>query len=141
MPHVAFSIPSEAEAVRWACMAVRGILEGLRLDDDDLFQVELAVSEAVTNTLRHAYGGKPGHEITLRLIVEARRLVIEVSDTGVALDPARIENADLPSMREPQADHGGRGLFLIREAMDDVRLTQADGRNTLTLVKHHGGIK
>lgn len=141
MSSVNFSIPSNAEAVRWACLAMRGILEGVRLASDDKYYVELAVSEAATNSLKHAYGGEPGHEIGFRITVETGRLVIEISDTGIALDPARIESADLPSDGESQPDHGGRGLFLIRQAMDEVRLGRVEDRNVLTMIKIHGGVK
>jgi len=141
MPRVDFSIPSHAEAVRWACLAVRGILEGIRIADDDRYYVELAVSEAITNVLRHAYGGRPGHVIDVGVAVEADHLVVEVSDTGVPIDPARIEEADLPPGGEIPADAGGRGLYLIRQAMDQVRVRRANGRNVLAMTKRHGGVR
>ncbi|MEF2231264.1 MAG: ATP-binding protein [Pseudodesulfovibrio sp.] len=141
MPGISFTIPSHAEAVRWACLAVRGVLEGVRLADGDKYSVELAVSEAVTNSLLHAYGGRPGHAIGLDVIVEAGQLVIAVSDTGAALDPARIETAALPAEDLLRENTGGRGLFLIRQAMDLVTVERIDGRNVLTMTKGHGGVK
>jgi len=141
MSRVTFSIPSHAEAVRWACLAVRGILEGIRLDDDEKYYVELAVSEAATNVYRHAYGGSPDEMIGLDVLVEEDRLVVEISDTGSPLDPARMEAPDLPSWDAAREDQGGRGLFLIRQAMDEVKVERRDGRNVLTLTKRHGGRK
>lgn len=141
MSHVTFSIPSHAKAVRWACLAVRGILEGIRLTDDDKYYVELAVSEAATNALRHAYDGRPGHTIGLDVTVEADRLVVVISDTGISMDPARMEAAALPPENDLREDIGGRGLFLIRQAMDEVNVNRVDGRNVLTMTKRHGGVK
>lgn len=141
MPSVTFSIPSHADAIRWACLAVRGVLEGIKMGDDDKFYVELAVSEAATNSLRHAYGGNPDNEIELRLILDAERLMVEISDNGSPLDPARVENATLPPDDMPQVDHGGRGLFLIRQAMDDVQIKRVDGRNVFIMTKGHDGLK
>lgn len=141
MPRVTFSIPSRTEAVRWACLAVRGILEGIELADDDKYYVELAVSEAATNVVRHAYGDSPDRVIDLAVSVEEDRLVVEISDTGVPLDPARMEAADLPPWDVSREDQGGRGLFLIRQAMDEVKVERRDGRNVLTLTKRHGGRK
>ena len=141
MPDVSFSIPSHAEAVRWACLAVRGILEGIRMSQEDKYFVELAVSEATTNVVRHAYGDRPDQVIVLDVAVETGRLVVTISDTGASLDPARMEEAALPSGDVPEEMPGGRGLFLMHEAMDEVRLSRIDGRNVLTMTKRHAGVK
>ncbi|MDD3310766.1 ATP-binding protein [Pseudodesulfovibrio sp.] len=141
MPRVTFSIPSRAEAVRWACLAVRGIMEGIDLDDEGRYYVELAMSEAATNIVRHAYGNSPDQVIGLVVSVEEDRLVVEMSDTGVPLDPVRVEEASLPPWDALREDQGGRGLFLIRQLMDEVKVERRDGRNVLTLTKRHRGRK
>lgn len=141
MPSVTFSIPSDANAVRWACLAVRGILDGVRLAEDDRYYVELAVSEVVTNSLRHAYENKPGNEIGLDVAVEEDRLVVSVSDTGLPLDPERIEAANLPLDNDSHPEQGGRGLFLVRQAMDEVTFGREGECNVLTMTKRHGGVK
>jgi anti-sigma regulatory factor (Ser/Thr protein kinase) len=116
-------------------------MEGVTLDDDQKYYVELAVSEAVTNSLRHAYGNAPDREIGLRVTVEPGRLVVEVTDTGLPLDPAHIENATLPDAEDSRRESGGRGLFLIRQVMDEVRLTREGDRNVLTMIKMHNGLR
>jgi serine/threonine-protein kinase RsbW len=144
MPAVVFSIASTTDAVRWACRAVRGILEGVLMSDDDRFSVELAVSEAATNSMRHAYGGRTDQAIEVRVSVEEKRLVVEIWDAGSPFDPKRLENASLPPESASAGagpDPGGRGLFLIRQTMDVVRAERRDGRNILTMTKAHGGLK
>ncbi|WP_196772877.1 ATP-binding protein [Pseudodesulfovibrio alkaliphilus] len=141
MPGISLSIPSRADAVRWACLAIRGLLQGVTLDDEEKYHVELAVSEAATNSLRHAYNGEPGHEIGLRVSIDREKVVVEIVDTGRSLDPCLLECACLPPETEARQDSGGRGLFLIREVMDEVRVGRVDGRNVLRMTKSHKGLK
>ncbi|WP_285905806.1 ATP-binding protein [Pseudodesulfovibrio pelocollis] len=141
MHSIALSIPSRAEAVRLACLAIRGLLQGVKLDDEEKYHVELAVSEAATNSMRHAYGGEPEHEIGLQVSIDPERLIVEVSDTGRSLDPCLLKCACLPSEADVREGAGGRGLYLIREVMDDVRVERVDGRNVLRMTKSHKGLK
>lgn len=141
MSAITFTIPSRAEAVRWACLAIRGVLEGVVMEEDDMYYVELAVSEAVTNAMRHAYGGSPDYAIGVHMVVEPERLVVEISDTGKPLDVARVEGAGLPEHDSPEAAAGGRGLFLISQAMDETRTERRGDRNVFIMTKRHGGVK
>lgn len=141
MSDISFSFPSRAQAVRWACLAIRGLLHGIDLDEEEKYHVELAVSEAATNSMRHAYDGDPDQIIGLRVSIESERLVVEVSDTGRALDPCLLQCACLPPETDNREDSGGRGLYLIREVMDDVRAERVDGRNVLRMTKNHNGLK
>ncbi|MFH1914015.1 MAG: ATP-binding protein [Pseudomonadota bacterium] len=141
MSDISFSFPSRAQAVRWACLAIRGLLHGVDLDEEEKYHVELAVSEAATNSLRHAYGGDPDQEIGLQVSIDPERLIVEVSDTGRSLDPCLLKCACLPPEADGREDSGGRGLYLIREAMDDVRVEHVNGRNVLRMTKKHNGLK
>ncbi|ADU64216.1 MAG: ATP-binding protein [Pseudodesulfovibrio sp.] len=141
MHSISLSIPSRAEAVRWACLAIRGLLQGVQLNDDEKYHVELAVSEAATNSMRHAYDGDPDQEIGLQVSIDPERLIVEVSDTGRSLDPCLLKCACLPPEAGVREDTGGRGLYLIREVMDDVRAERVDGRNVLRMTKNHKGLK
>lgn len=141
MSGVTFTIASDVDSVRWACLAVRGILDGLRLARDDVYFVELAVSEAATNVVRHAYNNEPGHEFTLEVTIERNRLVLVLSDTGTPFDPSLLEEVDLPEGDESPDDLGGRGLFLIRQGMDEVAAARVGDRNVLTMAKFHGGVR
>jgi anti-sigma regulatory factor (Ser/Thr protein kinase) len=75
------------------------------LSQDDAFRASLVATEAVTNAMRHGrvHDGVE-RPITLGCRVEGSELVVEVNDSG-----------HFRSDRERVDDHGGRGLFLIRE--------------------------
>lgn len=107
------------------------------LTDDDVFHVEMAVDEACSNVIEHAYADKSG-EIELSCAVpEYGRLEIVIHDHGDPFDPESVpeprvgDSAGLDSMQE-----GGLGLYFMRKLMDEVRFSFAPGHgNTLYMVK------
>ena len=143
-------VPSRLEAVREVGEAVRALWADLRLDEVVAYQMELAVVEAVTNAIQHAYGGASGHEVKICAALRGDCLAVEISDTGIAMDPRRLEQPpavlDFDPQRRDRLPERGFGLTIIREVMDGVEYLSAGGRNTLRLYKRlpveseaHGG--
>ena len=101
--------------------------------------VTLAVDEALTNILRHAYGGQSGRpiEILFRRIPQGggskrgEGLEILLSDRGPAVDPRKLRGRRLDEIKP-----GGLGLHFIRQSMDTVEFTRARGVNQLRLIKY-----
>ena len=92
----------------------------------------LVVSEACVNVIEHAYGGRPGNPIELKLFIDERELVLTIRDVGNKFDPTTYKPPDLSEPHE-----SGYGVFIIRSLMDDVRYdTSGEQGTTLTLVKH-----
>jgi serine/threonine-protein kinase RsbW len=94
--------------------------------------VLLAVHEACTNIVDHAYADmQPARVlVTMRVESEPRRLVFELQDTGRSFDPATIPEPDLA-----EGQIRGYGLFLMRQIMDDVEYTPLPGGNHWRLSK------
>ena len=99
------------------------------------YTVQLAVHEACTNIINHAYAGSTAGRIgiTMTLDVNASpiRLVVEIHDTGNAFDPSSIQP---PKLDEPQ-EHG-YGVFLMHQLMDQVTYRSGADGNYCTLTKH-----
>jgi len=123
---------------------VRGALERLceliGFDEKARGEIVLAVDEALTNIIRHAYHGatdRPIH-IEFRPVLEAsgqRGLDIRLRDWGEVAEPARIRPRDLDDVRP-----GGLGVHLMRCCMDELRYEPAPGGGTLlTMVKNFSG--
>lgn len=110
------------------------VCAGCITDEGLLYKVKMAVDEACTNVLEHAYEGEEG-----RLEVHAQctpsRLNIEIRDWGKAFDPTIIPVPD-PSLPVEQRPVGGLGIYLMRKLMDRVEY-RFDGQagNCLTLEK------
>lgn len=105
------------------------------LDEDAVYQVELAVDEACTNIIEHGYGGEGKGNIEFRIMKQNHALLIEIRDNGRSFNPGKVAepNFNLPI---EEVQERGVGLFLIRKVMDSVHFEFGPKGNTLTLVKN-----
>jgi serine/threonine-protein kinase RsbW len=95
------------------------------------YQVELAVQEACTNIIDHAYAGSTGRiNVTLSLWEESKHLSIDLYDTGTHFDPALLRPIELD---EPKTS--GYGLFLMEQLMEKVTYRRGPGGNHWRLEK------
>lgn len=108
-----------------------------KLPSGIVMSVNLAIEEAVTNIIRHAYPAGTSGEITLRVHIESGLLVFQIIDDGISFDPTATENTDVVLPLEQRLTKG-LGLLLIRRTMDEVDYHTVDGKNVLTLVKQTG---
>ncbi|WP_163351961.1 ATP-binding protein [Desulfovibrio sp. JC010] len=111
-----------AEMVR-QCRAV------LSMDKKTGQDIDLAVSEAVSNAIRHT-GSPEDSSVVLRLISDGTRLIVEVEDSGPGFDFDQVQPPDLDIPQE-----GGYGLFLIRQVMDSASYERRQDCNVLTMEK------
>jgi serine/threonine-protein kinase RsbW len=121
---------------------VRGALgqlaECLGFPEPERRAVVLAVDEALTNIIRHAYQGRTERPIKacFRWIQVARdrvrreALEIVLEDHGAMVDLTRLRGRPLEEVRP-----GGLGLHFIRQSMDTVEFRRRNGRNHLRMVK------
>ncbi len=107
---IASRLTAIEDARRWAA----GHLRAAGRSDDDVWAVELALTEAISNVMRHAYAGDETREIGLSLRLEGDRLELEIAHDGIPFDPAGYRPPDLDA-----AQTGGYGLHLIDELVDE----------------------
>ncbi|NJN17053.1 MAG: anti-sigma factor antagonist [Oscillochloris sp.] len=106
------------------------------LDERATWQVQLAVDEAATNVIQHAYDEDTPGELTLGWSCENNRFVITLRDNGRSFDPAGVPPPDIYSSLE-ERQVGGLGLYLITRLMDEVRFDfHPQEGNVLTMVKY-----
>jgi serine/threonine-protein kinase RsbW len=103
-----------------------------------ILDLQLAVDEICSNSVRHGYGGCEGQlEVTVERA--GRSIKVVVRDWGRAFDPELIPDPKLDIPLEERS-LGGLGLFLVRQIMDDVRFEFDETRgNSVTMVKHLDG--
>jgi serine/threonine-protein kinase RsbW len=110
------------------------------LGEDDLFALEIVVAEALTNVVRHAYGGQPpdrdGEDIALTLRVADGRLQVLVRDWGEKFElAADAGDIDLDELRT-----GGYGLYILKELMDDVTADTSHDEGTELRMERRIGV-
>ncbi len=105
--------------------------QGATLDDEDHYQLLLAVNEAASNIMRHAHGGISTEKIIVASDVFDDRIVIRLSHYGKSFDPDSAPPPSFDGTRE-----GGFGVYMIAQCVDEVQyLRESDGRNTVRMVK------
>ena len=107
----------------------------LALDGQVIFELQLAVEEACSNVVFHAYDGQGG-EVEVAIEPVAGGVQVVLRDWGAAFDPQAIP---IPDVAAPLDERplGGLGLHIMRQTMDRVDFAfDLDEGNTLTLVKH-----
>ncbi|MCE5209700.1 MAG: ATP-binding protein [Chloroflexi bacterium] len=100
------------------------------------YHIELALDEAVTNIIEHAYGGEGKGDIELEYYYEPKRLTFQVIDHG---QPFRPEDVNKPNINAPLSDRKshGLGLYLVNCLMDEVHFEfDLTTGNKLILVKY-----
>lgn len=100
-------------------------------------QVALAVVEAATNVVEHAYADQPGGRLELRFSL-GRELRVELLDRGRPPDPSALPELDLERYRRERRN-GGLGLHLMARIMDSVTFARRDDCNVCCLVKRTPG--
>jgi serine/threonine-protein kinase RsbW len=106
----------------------------LGLDSATTYDLQLAVDEACTNVVRHAYDGESGR-IELEIQATGEGVRVTVWDWGQPFDPENIPEPDVTAPLE-QRPLGGLGLFLMRQTMDEVQFDfDPEKGNRLTMLK------
>jgi serine/threonine-protein kinase RsbW len=117
-------IPAKPEYITLGRLALTGLSRLRELPQDTIADLKLALTEACSNSVRHAY---PGSEGSVEIVYELRddRLVIEVVDDGTGFEnvPVNASGEDL--------SEGGLGIAIIRSLADELEIgSRADGRGS-----------
>jgi serine/threonine-protein kinase RsbW len=104
------------------------------LDQTAVSRCQLAVDEACTNIIEHAYQGEGHGNIDICCEPEKGELKIIIEDQGKPFDPSSVPAPELNTNLE-EMQVGGLGLYFIRKVMDAVEFTYEHGSNKLVLVK------
>jgi sigma-B regulation protein RsbU (phosphoserine phosphatase) len=105
-----------------------------RLPAATMAELRVVCDDIVSNVINHGYPHGGEHDIEVRLELTGRRLVVTVSDDGVAFNPLAVPPPDTTLPLE-QRELGGLGIHLVRNLTDEATYGRHGGRNVITLVK------
>lgn len=129
-------IPSD---VRYLRPALRRVLDAFRLlewaGEAAAFRVRAAVGEALSNAVLYGNRQDPSRRVRVGAEMRPREVRITVTDEGDGFDPDAVPDPTRPD--RVQESHG-RGLFLLRTLMDEVRFNDVGNEVTLVLRKRDG---
>jgi serine/threonine-protein kinase RsbW len=112
---VRLTIPAKPEYITLSRLALAGLARVRHFSEDTLADLKLALTEACSNSVRHAYGDADGH-VAISFELREDRLIVEVADDGSGFEPqeAGEEGGEL--------SEGGLGIAIIRSIADEVEI-------------------
>ncbi len=120
---VRLTIPARAEYITLGRLALTAIAGMRPLSDETLHDLKLALTEACTNSVKHAYGEDGGSvDIVYELLSD--RLAVEVGDAGTGFELGSARAAD---GEEDELEEGGLGIEIIRALTDEVEIAEREG--------------
>ncbi|CAM3425287.1 anti-sigma B factor RsbW [Brevibacillus invocatus] len=121
---IQLTLPNRVEYLGVARLLVSGVANRMGFSYEDIEDIKLAVGEACTNAVEHAYEQEDGtNSLHLECRVYEDRLVIEVADQGkgFSVESAKKQATPLYSgIDQEDLVEGGLGLYLIHALMDEV---------------------
>lgn len=96
--------------------------------------VQMAVDEAVTNIMEHAYAGRTDGRISIFCRTDGREFYVEIRDAGKPFDASKVKTPNTSSPLSKRAI-GGLGIFFMRKLMDKVEFTRDTGGNVTRMTK------
>lgn len=114
---------------------VKDVVAEQNVPKEDIDKIIVAVDEASSNIIRHAYGLDHDGEIILTISFEGNFCKIELTDFGSGFNMSTVKRPDMESyLKEKRV--GGLGIHLMKLLMDDVDYQSVEGKyNRLTLIK------
>jgi serine phosphatase RsbU (regulator of sigma subunit)/anti-sigma regulatory factor (Ser/Thr protein kinase)/PAS domain-containing protein len=122
-------LPNETSRLREIRRFVSSFLSDLRAPVEVSSEILLAVNEAAANSCKYAKRSNRRSEIRIMCSLTGAEISVVVADDGTGFDPARFDDWRLPD----RFASGGRGLFLMRELMDDIDIDSTPDGTTVTL--------
>ncbi len=121
-----YTLPSQARAVRAVTCSITTLLREWPewpASEQTLSDIDLALTEAITNAVEHAHRGNSGLTVRVEISFDEARFTARIHDSGPGFDLSSI-----PEPVQGSLEERGRGLFLIRKLMDRVSYgKEADG--------------
>ena len=119
---VQLTIPARAEYITLGRLVLTGIAGVRPLSDETLHDLKLALTEACTNSVKHAYGENGGGSVDIVYELHGDHLAVEVGDAGAGFEPggSRDDEAD-------ELEEGGLGIEIIRALTDEVEIAERPG--------------
>jgi serine/threonine-protein kinase RsbW len=114
-------IPARAEYITLGRLALTGLSRLRHLSDETLADLKLALTEACSNSVRHAYRDGRAGVVDINYDLRVDRLVIEVSDDGPGFHYIEADG------EESELTEGGLGLAIIRSVSDEFALGDREG--------------
>lgn len=128
------NVSSSTEHLREVREFVQNFVQQFDVNKKNLDEIILAVDEAYTNIIKHAYNNDPNHTVKIELGTSTDTLWVRLSDTGHHFNADEYHPPDLLK-RIKNKQRGGMGVYLINKLMDSVEYSSSGKTNTILMRK------
>ena len=133
---VIFRVPARLADVRLIGLSVHAFFVDLGFKEVDAFQLELAVTEAANNIVKHAYNYRKDATISMKFSTTPNKVTCVFADTGKFENFLKNNGLDDIATDTKALPPSSRGIFIICDVMDEVTYRRSGDKNILTLVKY-----
>jgi len=137
-PALVLRVPSRTEFLAVVRDVTRRMAELSGFDGAQADQLALAVDEAATNVIEHAYGGAGDRTVELRFDDGGAEVHFEVVDHGEPVDLRSVPQVDLRRYASERRT-GGLGMHLMGRIMDTVTFRRTPRTNVCCMTKRKPG--
>ncbi len=123
------SLPAFRNLIKSVCQNVP------QLDEQAIYDVQLAVDEICTNIITHGYAGMDPGSIILSVDLLQDHLLVKITDFGHAFEPTEPPAPDLNASID-EREVGGLGLFFVYMSIDDIQYESTPTENSTILTKN-----
>ena len=109
--------------------------QNVGLSEKVIDEIRLAVDEAFTNIIKHAYKNTPKKPVLIEVGIDKQKLWISIKDQGEGFKPEDYRAPDILK-RIKNKQRGGMGVYLIQKLMDQVQYNNQGGVNEIRMVKN-----
>lgn len=132
------SIPSSTRYLERVRRFIETHTRDAELTEEAIEQFKIAVDEACTNVIKHAYSGDDTQQIDLAVIIEDDRVTVRIRDAGRSFQQEFYTSPDIFELAESRRA-GGFGVHIMRSLMDRVEYTSSGDTNEVRLTKYRNG--
>ena len=125
----AVTLPREASSIPVTRRIVGCVLAELGVDDDCISDVEVAVTEACTNVLKHADGATSEYEV--EVTITHAQIGVRIKDGGRGFDNSALKAGHSREVDLDIAQESGRGIALMRALVDNVQFLSRPEAGTI----------
>lgn len=131
-----FNIRSEYENVNLINKSIRVFLQKESIQEHLCNAVEICLTEALNNVIKHAYHGDQTKSIEIAIKKESDILEIQIIDEGSSRTRLEIPELNFDPDDIENLPEGGMGLYIIKQLMDELSYYSINGKNYFTLKKY-----
>jgi serine/threonine-protein kinase RsbW len=133
---VSYTLDSSLESVNKAEETASDIATKSGFESEEVQRISMAVREAAVNAVLHGNSYDPRKKVHIAFETTQDALTITIRDEGKGLDPGEIPD---PLAPENLLKQSGRGIFLIKAFMDEIRFRNMEPGTEITLIKKLSG--